>query len=337
MICAGALLCCLSDAGFAQTIPQADLFLTGGPNLGTYPGYVSPGSYDVTFSNGSGVLLLPHSFAISLALPSGFEFAQSYPGCPAGWTYTLTSPTSVLLEPIVAVAGFAPVGIVSFSVPFRTTGAVASQTYQGQIFQYIPMYTDPNQGNNSPTGTVSVMGVPLPVAFGTVDAGTKGCEVNVDWTTLNELHNDYFSVERSNDGIRFESVAKIKSQGSGSEERRYHYTDAHPYKGRNYYRIVQHDADGKTTTSSVANATVDCGLSLIDLFPNPAIDVVNVRGMQGDNTVRVFNALGQVIIEEATDEAVHPVNTSGLAAGTYHLQVVKGTKIIFNGKFVKAE
>lgn len=305
--------------------------------MGTYPGYVSPGTYDVTFSNATGVLLLPHAFAISLALPSGFEFAESYPGCPTDWNYTRTSATSVLLEPTAAVAGFPPVSIVSFSVPFKTTAAVSNQTYQGQIFQYIPMYIDPNQGNNSPTGTVSVAGVPLPVAFGSMSANTKGCEVSIDWTTLNELRNDYFSVERSGDGVRFASIAKVKSQGSGSEERAYHYSDVHPLKGKNYYRVVQHDADGKTTTTPVANAAVECGQPLIDLFPNPATDVVKVRGMQGDNTVRVFNALGQVIIEEATDEAIHPVNTSGLAAGTYHLQVIKGTQSIFNGKFVKAE
>lgn len=334
VICAGALICCLSDAGFAQTIPQVDLFLTGGPNRGTYPGYVMTGTYDVTFSNATGVTLLPHAFSISLALPSGFEFDQAYPALPANWSYTRTSLTSILLEPVTAVGAFT---IISFSVPFKTTGPVNNQTYQGQIFQNIPMYIDPNPGNNSPTGTVSVTGIPLPVAFGPFSATAKGCDVAVDWITLNEIRNDYFSVERSSDGARFESIAKIKSQGSGSEERQYHYTDAHPLKGKNYYRVVQYDVDGKSLMTTIADAATNCDQSLIDLYPNPATDKIFVRGMQGENTIRVFNSLGQVIIEEATDLAIQSVNTAGIASGTYHLQVVKGTQIVFNGKFVKAE
>ncbi len=337
IIGAAALLCALSEGGFAQTIPTADLFLTGGPNQGTYPGYVTLGTYNVTFSNSTGVQLPPGAFAISLALPTGFEFDLTYPGIPAGWSYNRTSLTSVLLEPTANVSGFPPSAIVSFSVPFKTTALVSAQTYQGQIFQYIPMYTDPNPGNNSPTGTVSVQNVPLPVTFETFDATAKGCNVELSWVTVNEIRNDYFSVERSTDGIRFESIGKIKSQGNGTEKRNYNFVDGQPFKGKNHYRLAQYDVDGQSLISKVVTASIDCSPASIDLFPNPVTESINVKGLKGKNTIRVFSSLGQVVAEENTELETHKLKTSQLASGTYHIQVVNAGQIIFNGKFVKAE
>jgi hypothetical protein len=336
MIGAAALVCFLSGAGMAQT-PSVDLFLTGGPNMGTYPGFVTIGSYNITFSNGSGVQLPAGAFAISLALPSGFEFDATYPGIPTGWSYNRTSATSVLLEPTTTVEGNPPFGIVAFSVPFKTTALVNAQTYQGQIYQYIPMYVDPNPGNNIPTGTVSVLNVPLPVTFETFEATAKSCSIALSWATVNEQSNDYFSLERSIDGVKFESVAKVKSQGSGAERREYLYKDEHPFKGKNHYRLVQYDVDGHSLVSKVVTASTDCSGASIDLFPNPVTNMVNVKGLQGKNTISVFNAAGQLIMEEDSELETHQLKTGHLASGAYHLQVVKGGQILFKGRFVKAE
>ncbi len=335
IIGASALLLSLSGTGLAQT--TADLLLTGAPNLGTYPGFVVMGSYNVTFSNAPGVTLPAGVLYISLALPAGFEFDLAYPGIPAGWSYTRTSLTSVTLTPTAPISGFPPGSIVSFSVPFKTTGVVTNQTYQGQIVQVIPLYTDPNPGNNTPTGVVSVQNVPLPVTFETFNADAKGCTTELSWVTVNEINNDYFNLERSIDGAKFESIARLKSQGNGAEVRNYHFVDAQPYKGKNYYRIAQVDADGKAQVTKVVEVAVDCETTNIDLFPNPVIEAINVRGLKGDNVIKVFSALGQLVIDEPSDKETHQLKTSQLASGTYNLQVVKGNKIIFNGKFVKAE
>lgn len=331
------MVCALTEAGFTQTIPTADMVLTGGPNLGTYPGFVVLGNYNVSFSNSTGVSLLPGSFSISLALPTGFEFDEQYPAVPSGWSYTRTSLTSVLLEPTAMVSGFPPTSLVDFSVPFKTTALVNAQTYQGQIFQNIPMYTDPNPGNNSPTGVVSVLNVPLPVTFESFEARAKECNILLSWVTVNEINNDYFSVERSADGLHFEPVGKIRSQGSGAERRNYVFVDNAPVKGKNHYRIAQYDKDGTAMISKVVSAAMDCNTTTIDLYPNPATAIINVKGLQGRNTIRVFSALGRVVIEEETELAVHQLKTSQLASGAYHVQVVKGGQIIFNGKFMKAE
>lgn len=330
------LLVTLTGVALAQ--PSADLFLTGGPNIGNYPGYVTTGSYNVTFSNATGITLMDSSFMIVLSLPNGFEFDATYPGIPAGWGYVRTGLTSVNLIPTVNVSGVTPDNFVSFFVPMKTTQAVANQTYLGQIQRLIPVYQDPDQTNNTPTGTVSVLNVPLPVSFTHFDAQAGGCKTTISWATGQERNNKYFSVERSLDGIAFESIGRVDAKGTNTEGGAYSFTDESPANGKSFYRVAQYDMDGKFTTTNTLPVVINCGDNRIELFPNPSSEVVNVKGLSGKNTIRIINIAGQEVARSFSENtAQQSVKVSGLAAGTYHVQVVKNNEIIFNGKFVKVD
>lgn len=68
--------------------------------------------------------------------------------------------------------------------------------------------------------------------------------VELGWETASETNNDYFTLERSQDGLTFEILSAIPSQGNGSSVQSYKYNDLEPHVGQAFYRLKQTDLDG---------------------------------------------------------------------------------------------
>jgi hypothetical protein len=327
----------VSGSAFAQT--NIDLVLTGGPNLGVYPALGMAGTYDITLSNGSGQTIAANHFMIVLSIPNGITFDATYPGLPAGWSYTVQpGGLSVNLQPTAAVSGFPPSGIVPFHVPFHTVAPVNNQPFLGQIQVLVPSFQDPDNTNNTPQGSVTVLNaVGLPVHFTSFAAKANGCKAGLAWTTAQETGSKYFDVQRSADGIRFESIGSVEAKGDAGKGGEYVFTDENPISGKNFYRVKQYDVDGKGLATNTQSVTISCGTAKIDLFPNPTSEIVNVKGLNGKNIVKLLTISGQEVMRNETEMGTYSMQVSGLASGTYQVQVVKNGEIIFNGKFVKAD
>lgn len=116
----------------------------------------------------------------------------------------------------------------------------------------------------------------LPLKFTSFSANTKGQGVELKWTTANEVNVKQFVVEKSSDGATFKPLATIQAQGPATFEN--HYVAADELSNHNVsYRIKSVDLDGKvnyTVTKTIfAGTNVSMG---VNVFPNPAIDVVNL-------------------------------------------------------------
>lgn len=103
-------------------------------------------------------------------------------------------------------------------------------------------------------GTGQVNPAPLPVEllyFKSTSAG--GGRIILEFATAAEINNDYFAIERSDDGRNFETIHE--QPGTNQKDVRvYTYTDAFPLAGINYYRLRQVDFDGTTTYSKIISA-----------------------------------------------------------------------------------
>lgn len=337
-LAAGILLTASINESYAQ--PVVDLTLTGAPNQGTYTGLALAGTFGLTFQNPSIISLPAGSFQIVLTMPTGIQFEATYPGIPVGWNYNRTSLQSAIITPTAAVNGIipsVPASIVVFAVPFTTTQAVTSQTYSAQIQRIgFPNYQDNDQTNNTPTGTVSVT-IPLSITFESFEAHGKGCQAILNWATSFEKNNEYFKVERSRNGVDFEAIGQVKSAGSGTAHRKYNFVDARPENGKNLYRIVQINSDKSSTITPTREVGIDCKAPGVELYPNPTKVKLYVKGLKGQNTIRVFNALGQQVMERTTELAVYELDVHSLAAAVYQIQVSQGTDMVYSGKFLKGE
>lgn len=112
---------------------------------------------------------------------------------------------------------------------------------------------------------------PLPVTYSTLALREEGGVALLQWSTAQELNNDYFSIERSADGRRWETVGQVAGQGTTQEEASYRFMDA-PGPGRWYYRLLQVDYDGQSAYSDVLSV-------VLSSKAGPVVKVVNpVRG-----------------------------------------------------------
>ncbi len=308
---------------------------------GNFTGYVAPGSFDLTFGNALAPALPIGSLEIKLVLPTGMSFDPYTP--PAGWTYTIIDPQNAVLSNTVVIGyGFFPPtnsnSTAVFHVPVKTLASFSNRTYVAFLQGTGPFHTTPIPvaGSNSAQGTVSVANNPLPVLFSSFSVSKKGiCGAVLEWETAMEKNNDYFDVERSADGSKFSSIGKVKSAGNGVDVHRYTFTDENPVQGHNIYRIRQVDFDKKSTTSEVKSVQLDCLVDGISVFPNPTSGVAYIKGLVDKGTVKVFNAVGQLVLEKELQNSVEGINMTSLADGIYQIQVMNGDKAIFNTKLIK--
>ena len=73
----------------------------------------------------------------------------------------------------------------------------------------------------------------------------------IDWTTLSEKNSDYFTLERSTNGVDFRPITAMKGTGTSNVQRTYMYKDMNPMRGVSYYRLSRTDFDGTLKQSKV--------------------------------------------------------------------------------------
>lgn len=170
----------------------------------------------------------------------------------------------------------------------------------------------------------------FPVELSRFTADLRQGVVDLNWRTESEQNNRGFDVERSADGVNFERLTFVPSQGSGSTSQDYAWLDRAPLKGRSFYRLRQTDLDGAETLSDVRMVNMDGGVELVSVFPVPAnsgdeLRVILRADRSEKATLSVSNVLGQAVYEQAaelpTGQHELSIPTQGWAAGTYFVKV----------------
>jgi len=154
-----------------------------------------------------------------------------------------------------------------------------------------------------------------------------------------EQQNQYFSIERSADGIHFTVIGKVTATNLATGSN-YTYKDGQPVRGNSYYRLSQTDLNGKTTYYSLLKTTIDINTGSLLVFPNPATTAVTIGFQHPDKdrlTVKLINQQGMVVqinqYNKETDYWQQSIPTSQLTAGQYYIQV-KGSKAEYTQRLV---
>ena len=75
--------------------------------------------------------------------------------------------------------------------------------------------------------------------------------VYLTWATATETNNDYFTLERSADGMDFQPIARISGAGHSKTKLEYGHGDKKPTGSILYYRLRQTDFDGTFETFNI--------------------------------------------------------------------------------------
>ena len=157
----------------------------------------------------------------------------------------------------------------------------------------------------------------LPAELIDFTAEIDGSNVELVWSTAQEINNDYFAIERKTADSDWEVIGKKAGNGTVSEEMRYTFTDENPANGINLYRLQQFDFDGNTEYSFTVKAEV-VTRSEINVFPNPTASAVTVNlpvGFDRGN-ISVYDTTGKQVYTLSVNSQ-SSVNIDDLATGIY--------------------
>lgn len=155
--------------------------------------------------------------------------------------------------------------------------------------------------------------------------------IKLIWQTATENNNDFFEVERSNDGITFEAINKIQSKsrnGNSGQTLNYEVFDLTPKTGINYYRLKQVDFNTTFTYSQIQSVEFNGDKEFsFTVFPNPSegatVNIALQRSDIGKISVVVYDANGKtyyakVLITKESDSSIYAIDPSNkLAPGIY--------------------
>ncbi len=178
---------------------------------------------------------------------------------------------------------------------------------------------------------------PLPVELINFDATCENNGTLLQWSTASETNNDYFTIQKSNDGKTYNDIATITGNGTSNNKNNYQYFDDQLHNGSVYYRLSQTDFNGDETDLNAISTNCSGNNQNEDFFiiNNPAHDNVQLQisGIIGKNyTVSFIDRLGRQLIQRKiylnNPEDKINFNIQTLSDGIYNVVLYSNDNII---------
>lgn len=161
---------------------------------------------------------------------------------------------------------------------------------------------------------------PLPIQLDYFNAIKKVNSVLLEWKTITEINNDFFTVERSLDGKNWETLITEKGQGNSTTERYYSKIDWSPFNGTSYYRLRQTDFNGKSTTHGMQAINREKS-SVVRIYPNPAKNEIIIDIDQHEALINIKDLFGNLIYYGSQYSVSNSIDISHLKPGVYIVEV----------------
>jgi hypothetical protein len=304
--------------------------------------------WNITLTSGSINPALPVSVRmffdpaeITAAVNQRNTVQAGYPDTyPTDWRWFKSE--GVAFDPAVDIDG----NTFNFSnVTLTTAGAltVSGAPYSGTINGVAYVDLDGITSFSGGTGGVGFSKwptAPLPVELISFNAKESDRSNYVFWSTATEINNDYFAIESSADGIHFSEIGTIQGAGNSNSKADYYFSDFNFYMPVTYYRLRQVDFDGHSEYSHVVAVyrSSDVGFK-VNLYPNPAKDIINIEYMSDHNSpanYKLYHSTGKIIQSGDLGSTISltRIDVSGLCPGLYFLEVQSSGEVTLL-KFVR--
>jgi hypothetical protein len=168
----------------------------------------------------------------------------------------------------------------------------------------------------------------LPVELASFTSAVNKNNVMLNWSTVNELNNDKFIIERKNNSVWI-SVGEVAGSGTTNESKNYSFADRNLPSGFYSYRLKQMDYNGNFEYHNLRGEVVIGVPGTFEMsqnYPNPFNPSTKINfALPFDSKVslKIYDMLGReaaVIINNETRTAgYHTVqfNGSALSSGIY--------------------
>lgn len=323
--------------------------------------FVGQGLHTIPFGNSSGVAV-PFSF-FPLPAMNGGVFSDMVVSTYA--TNASNLPYPVIPETVTHVNGLAGIDNSNHTVDrfwhitkngfadCYFTYAVAENAASGNVNMRAQRWEKigegwelPSAGQSNPTAqsvlvpalgtngtyTIAAQSSPLPVGLLYFEAKKADLKnVICTWVTVSETGNNYFEVERSNDGIHFHPIGLIEGAGNSTQHLTYTFKDSNPLSGISYYRLKQVDYNGVFQYSGWS-VIVFKEVNNLSVYPNPSNGIFTVilpyEKPEGGVIIQLTNTLGEVVYSKQVFEMGQQISLTdyNISNGIYTLSSISSNE-----------
>lgn len=181
--------------------------------------------------------------------------------------------------------------------------------------------------------------VPVSLLYFTAIPGANH-SVMLNWSTVAEFNNDFFTIERSKDGTHFDLMQNIPSKGNTNSKTNYTAVDRTPFNGYTFYRLKQTDKDGKAILSQIEKVYIGEKTFSATVSPNPARDLIQLRingPFDKKFSYLITDLSGKRMMQGSINSTTTLLNFSNLPKAIYVLQVLENGKQLQTFKIIKSE
>lgn len=154
----------------------------------------------------------------------------------------------------------------------------------------------------------NVFGLTLPVKLQAFTASLQDKKVTLKWSAEHDDPNSSFTVQRSQNGLDFESLQKIPVKNNTGANQ-YGCIDQAPLPGTSYYRLAVQERDRIYYSKIASIKNEQPALVLKKLYPIPAEKWLHL----------------EITADKAQPVAIHIMNNSGVAIQQYSRNMAPGT------------
>jgi uncharacterized repeat protein (TIGR01451 family) len=305
-------------------------------------------------ANVFGASFLSASVAAVGSLPSGLTLNPSFDGLndarifAAGSTMKATPADSAIVRVTANIDNPDVLTTYLNSAIVTATGAIFANNIRDSSHNQIGLDPDPS-GTDVPD--IAGEGVPTPLNITLwsllsnkivdFNAQRKANVVDLNWTLDNQVPGVTTALQRSADGISFETLATFN--GKVLNRQQYNWQDSHPLSSNNYYRlqITSPGNNGKMYSGTVLIRKPETAV-VLTASPNPFMQSLKFSlslDKAGKINYRIVDFVSAVIQtgeyngHEGSNE-IELSNLNKIPAGMYILEVKVGDKRYFK-KIVK--
>jgi hypothetical protein len=169
----------------------------------------------------------------------------------------------------------------------------------------------------------------LPISLLSFTGRCDGYNKIFEWTTASEINNDFFTVEKSKNGIDFSELGKIEGAGNSSSLKNYKAEFPEKDLDYKYYRLRQTDFNGKFSFSGVIYLScIPDYYGDVLLYPNPSSGYTNIRFNTAVDEKIMYSLTDVFGREVKRGEFIHvtkgdviAMDTGDLPAGIYLIKI----------------
>lgn len=194
---------------------------------------------------------------------------------------------------------------------------------------------------NDGTAIIGPPAIGLPVKMTDFTVQNENGEAVLRWTTVSETGTDHYEIERSIDGVNFNTAGTIQGNGTTTDTKNYQYNDPVDISENIiYYRLKIVDVDAHFTYSKIIALRLH-GLAVLKnftVYPSPFTNEVKLQfnsARETKVTIRITSMAGQEEVNYNTtaqpgENIVVLSNLDALKPGAHLMEIISE-----DGKFTQ--